>query len=252
MARLEGGSRRAERIDVRGRGSHIDRLVQTREMVKNRRHKSETRGSRKGSKSLRIFQQCSVERRALAAGLQGADSASEMIASVRHPTLHTETRPAALADLDALVALEYRVFTCDRISRRSFRRFLAAPSAALIAAGDHGGLAGYALVLFRAGSPVARLYSIAVATERAGRGIGSALLAAAEDAAQRHGALAMRLEVNEHNAAAISRYRKADYRLFARRTAYYEDGATALRYEKRLSQKSTGDEDTSSPSSLRA
>lgn len=143
-------------------------------------------------------------------------------------------RPARLADLDALVALEVRAFDVDVVSRRSFRRFLTVSSAHAIVAEWQGALAGYALVLFRPNTPIARLYSIAVAPELAGNGIGPALLAAAENAARRRGCRVMRLEVHEDNARAIRRYRRAGYRLFGRFPDYYDDGAPALRFDKDL------------------
>jgi ribosomal protein S18 acetylase RimI-like enzyme len=143
-------------------------------------------------------------------------------------------RPAARGDLDGLLALERRAFAHDRISRRSFRRFLTSATAATIVAEQEGELAGYAVVLFRPGTVVARLYSIAVAAEAAGRGIGPMLLAAGEKAAIQRGCALMRLEVREDNAAAIARYRKSEYRQFGRRAKYYADGADALRFEKRL------------------
>ena len=143
-------------------------------------------------------------------------------------------RPARLADVDALARLERRVFKGDRVSRRGFRRFVGSPRAALIVADAEGALAGYALVLFRKGSNIARLYSIAVAPEYAGRGLGSTLLAAAEQAAIDKDRVAMRLEVHENNAKAIARYRKAGYDLFGRHFQYYADRGHALRFEKRL------------------
>ena len=91
-----------------------------------------------------------------------------------------------------------------------------------------------AIVLFRPRSTLARLYSIAVAPHMAGRGIGPMLLQAAEDVARSRHATAMRLEVHHTNQAAISRYRKSGYREFGRHRCYYEDGADALRFEKRL------------------
>src|SRR5438309_1495637 len=89
-------------------------------------------------------------------------------------------RAGAQADLSALETLECHAFAHDRISRRSFARFLHSPSASLIVADCDGGLCGYALVLFRAQSRLARLYSIAVGPEFAGRQLGSTLLRAAE------------------------------------------------------------------------
>jgi len=93
-------------------------------------------------------------------------------------------RRAASADVDDLMRIEERVFPTDRIPRRGFRRFLASPSSALMVATRDGTIAGYALVLFRANSGVARLYSIAVVPNARRRGIGVALLAAAEKVAR--------------------------------------------------------------------
>jgi ribosomal protein S18 acetylase RimI-like enzyme len=157
-----------------------------------------------------------------------------------HPAPDIRIRPAAPADLAALAALEERVFHTDRIPRRGFRRFLAAPSAAVIVAHQGETLVGYALVLFRANTGVARLYSIAVAPEAGRRGIGSALLAAAEDAAMARERAVLRLEVHEKNAAAIARYRKAGYVLFGRHFDYYQDRGHALRFEKRLTPRLRG------------
>jgi ribosomal protein S18 acetylase RimI-like enzyme len=160
------------------------------------------------------------------------------LAHVAHPQL--TLRPGVLTDVEALVALERQAFRGDRISVRGFRQFVRSPRAALIVAEEDGVLAGYALVLFRQKSGVARLYSIAVAAPFARRGLGSALLAAAEDAAIAHDRLVMRLEVHENNAKAIARYRKAGYNLFGRHFQYYADRGHALRFEKRLRPKLRG------------
>ena len=143
-------------------------------------------------------------------------------------------RPAEPGDVDALIKLEHRVFPTDRLSRRSLRRLLDSPSAAVLVAVENAQLAGIAIVLFRARSAVARLYSIAVAPHVGGRGVAAMLLDAAEEAALARGCRIMRLEVHRANHAAISRYRKSGYREFGRYRAYYEDGADALRFEKRL------------------
>jgi len=155
-------------------------------------------------------------------------------ALAHRPSSDVHIRAAGAADLEALINLERRAFATDRISRRSFRRFLRSPAAALLVARQGDVLAGYALVLFRKGSDIARLYSIAVAPEAGRRGIGGQLLAAAEDAAMARRRGALRLEVHEKNAAAISRYQKSGYTMFGRHFAYYGDGGHALRFEKRL------------------
>jgi len=155
-------------------------------------------------------------------------------ALAHHAAEDVAIRPARKADIDAMIAIEEKVFSTDLLSRRSFARLLAAPTAELLVAELGGRPVGYAVVLYRTGSTVARLYSIAIAPHVGGRRIGALLIAAAEDAALARGALTLRLEVREDNAAAIARYGKSGYRRFGRHRDYYEDGAPALRFEKRL------------------
>lgn len=143
-------------------------------------------------------------------------------------------RRAKRSDLEALVAIETRCFTSDRLSRRSLRYFLCAPNAAIVVAVLEGLTAGYALVSFRKGSRIARLYSIATDPDFRGRGLGLSLLQAAEKVARSCRASAMRLEVRGRNRRAIALYERQGYRRFGRIADYYEDGATALRYEKPL------------------
>ena len=157
---------------------------------------------------------------------------SSSLAQRRIPT--TDVRRSEPDDLDALMALEQRVFATDQLSRQSMRRLLVSRTAEVLVAEQGGRLVGTAVVLFRRRSAVARLYSIAVAPPMRGHGVGTTLLEAAEACARYHGCNAMRLEVNQSNAAAISRYRKSGYRQFGLHGAYYEDGGDALRFEKRL------------------
>jgi ribosomal-protein-alanine acetyltransferase len=138
-------------------------------------------------------------------------------------------RPAVADDLEALVEIEQRCFESDRLSRRSFRHFLASDTAECLVAEQDGRLLGYALVLFHGRTALARLYSMAVAPEHQGRGLGRALLQAAEAAALDGGAAVMRLEVNPSNAAAVALYRSAGYVDFGVYHAYYEDDSDALR-----------------------
>ncbi len=143
-------------------------------------------------------------------------------------------RPAQAGDLEDLLALEHEVFHTDRLSRRSLRRFLGSPQAQLLIAELDGRLAGYALVLFRSNSAVARLYSIAISPHAGRRGIGRLLLAAAEEAALARNARSLRLEVHEKNDPAIALYKKSGYRVFGHHKEYYGDRGNALRFEKRL------------------
>ncbi len=152
---------------------------------------------------------------------------------VAPPTL--QIRPASAADLEALLALENSSFSGDRLSRRSLRHLLRGRhSRCLVAQDGDGPLLGYILLLFRRGSSLARIYSLAVAEEARGRGVGSQLLHAAEQAAVAHKCLFVRLEVRVDNQAALALYRSRGYVLFDREENYYDDGATALRLEKAL------------------
>jgi len=145
-----------------------------------------------------------------------------------------EIRQALLDDLDAIVKLECECFADDRVSRRALRNFLRAPHRPIIAAVIDGDLGGYALIALRKRASIARIYSIAVAERFARRGIGLALLRAAEKYALLNHRGSLRLEVRYDNAPAIALYEKFGFRQFGRHVDYYADGATALRYEKIL------------------
>ena len=139
-----------------------------------------------------------------------------------------------MADLDALEALEIRCFDSDRISRRSFRRFLKDGGDLLMVAQSEAGLVGYALVLLHAVHAIARLYSLAVAPEARGQGAARALMEAMEKASAEAGRVAMRLEVRTDNHGAIALYRALGYKVFGTHARYYEDEADALRMQKRI------------------
>jgi ribosomal-protein-alanine N-acetyltransferase len=149
-------------------------------------------------------------------------------------TARLKVRPGRGTDLGALIDLERQVFASDRLSRASLRRLLASRSAHVIVAESRARLAGAAVVLFRKGASVARLYSIAVAPPMCGKGVAVGLLTAAERAAKRRKCGCMRLEVHQSNKVAIARYRKSGYRQFGRHRSYYKDGGDALRFEKPL------------------
>ena len=150
------------------------------------------------------------------------------------PRMPVVIRPARATDIDALTAIENDVFETDRISRRSFRQLVERETAETLIAEIDGRAVGYCMVLFRKGSGVARLYSLASRRTGGEPGTGRALLAAAEETAFEHDRLLLRLEVREDNARAIALYEKNGYRRIGRETDYYEDGAPALRYEKLL------------------
>ncbi|MEO8670351.1 MAG: GNAT family N-acetyltransferase [Tahibacter sp.] len=145
-----------------------------------------------------------------------------------------QIRPARDAELDALASLENRVFDYDRLSRRQYRRHLHSSTARVLVARHDGGLMGSAVLFFRRGSRVGRLYSLAVAETARGLGLGRRLLAASEAEARRRSCDRLRLEVRADNTAAARLYESAGYSRCMHLPRYYDNGADGWRYEKQL------------------
>ena len=136
--------------------------------------------------------------------------------------------------LDALVALENRCFTSDKIHRRSFKHWLTSEDTVFLVLLDGDELAGYGLALCNRGTKLARLYSIAVSPDFQKQGIASRLLEALEDGARQQQRLFMRLEVARHNTAAYQLYEKVGYRVFGEYTDYYQNHDDAIRMQKTI------------------
>jgi ribosomal protein S18 acetylase RimI-like enzyme/predicted double-glycine peptidase len=143
-------------------------------------------------------------------------------------------RQATPEDLKSLLRLEQECFSVDRLSQRSFRYLLTKANAVTFVAEREGEIAGYVMLLFNAGTSLARLYSIAVSPHFRGRDIGKALVTAAEEAARERDSVYIRLEVRKDNATSIALFEQAGYRRFGEYDDYYEDHMDAFRYEKRL------------------
>ncbi|MDP2901519.1 MAG: ribosomal protein S18-alanine N-acetyltransferase [Methylovulum sp.] len=143
-------------------------------------------------------------------------------------------RPGKLADLDDLVKLENAGFTTDKLSRRSFRHWLATDHRALLVAELMRRVVGYILIIYHPGTRLARIYSIVVMPEQRGNGIAKLLMQAGEQAAHEDGRLYLRLEVSVDNIAAITLYEKLGFQKFGIYRDYYQDHKDALRYQKRI------------------
>ncbi len=143
-------------------------------------------------------------------------------------------RPVNEDDLEALRELEHASFETDRLSRRRLRHWIHARNREFLAAEIDGRLMGYGLVLFHGKTRLARLYSLAVAAESRGHGIGRQLLLALESAAASRGRLFMRLEVAQDNQPAIHMYQSVGYVAFGTLHDYYADHRDALRMQKQI------------------
>jgi ribosomal protein S18 acetylase RimI-like enzyme len=145
-------------------------------------------------------------------------------------------------NLDALVALERELFDSQLfaghlISRASFRRLLKSPSATFIVAEAGVQIAGYLLMLYRAHSGAARIYSIGVAARFRRLGLARRLVAAAEKDAAGRGRETMRLEVRADDQGTIALYESSGYRRIGRTPGYYGGRIDALRLEKTLGKE---------------
>lgn len=143
-------------------------------------------------------------------------------------------RRATPADIAALVDIEHASFAGNRLDRRRFRYLLATAHGVLLVDAEAGRLRGYVLLLYRANSTIARLYSIATHPGHMGQGVASSLADAAEREASAHGYTCLRLEIRADNAASLALFRGRGYREFGRHAAYYHDGMDALRLQKAL------------------
>jgi ribosomal protein S18 acetylase RimI-like enzyme len=152
--------------------------------------------------------------------------------------------PARPEDLDALVELENEVFSVDRVSRRAWRHLLGrAHGRVLVVRGagpDDPPLLGAAVILFRRGAGVARLYSLAVAPRARGRGVGRGLLDAALGLAAAAGGERLGLEVRADNRTALALYREAGFRPVRDLPGYYVDGGAGVRMERPLDDVPAG------------
>lgn len=153
-------------------------------------------------------------------------------------TMSVQLRRAGPADLDAVDAIETAAFDRDGFARRNLSRMLASRSAEFVLAESGGQPAGYALVLYRKGSKVGRLYSIAVAPEFRGGGLSKELMRAALDCAINRGCDRLRLEVRSANSRAIRVYEQSGFKLLKEMSGYYPDGETAFHMEKRIGDSS--------------
>lgn len=142
-------------------------------------------------------------------------------------------RRARPEDAAALLALEQH-FPGDRMSARSLRHLLRAPSAAIWVAERDGAALAALILLTRRDTRNARIYSLVVAPPARGTGLAQRLVGAAERQARRSKKALISLEVRADNLAARSLYARLGYGEIAPLRAYYEDGADGLSLGKIL------------------
>jgi len=162
---------------------------------------------------------------------------AEMTETTPRNRLEMTTRLARISDLDRLIEIEQACFSSDRLSRRSFVRQIGNDRSAVLVAETGGAIAGYAMVLFRCTSAIARLYSLAVDPAYRGRSVGRFLVSEAERAAASRGAERLRLEARLGNKRARSLYVSAGFQEIRDLPQYYADGGDGIRFEKVLTNR---------------
>ncbi|MDT0185605.1 GNAT family N-acetyltransferase [Microbacterium sp. ARD31] len=130
-------------------------------------------------------------------------------------------RPATLADLPALTALEQELFGIDAWGEELVRQEIEGPGRRFLVAED---LSGYAVTM--TAGDIVDLLRIAVRPESRRTGVASALLDAA--LADTEGASRMLLEVSVRNAEALGFYVARQFSVIDVRPHYYRDGSEAL------------------------
>ncbi len=141
-------------------------------------------------------------------------------------------RRAAASDLDALDQLETECFQERKFRRDHLDWILRNPKALTLLADEGRQLAGAVMLLFE--GRVCRVLSVAVAPGSRRKGLGSAMMHAAEEEARARGCELVRLEVSTRNVAAIEMYRRLGYRTDGVLYGYYSWGEDAYSMTKPL------------------
>jgi ribosomal-protein-alanine N-acetyltransferase len=144
-------------------------------------------------------------------------------------------RTATLADLDALQFLEATYFGEDQFSRSQLRHLISKAHANTYVLLFNNAIVGSATMVWRKGSRLGRLYSIVVAREAQGRGLGAKLLRRCESDAAEQNCDRISLEVRSDNKSAITLYIRHGYEIVGSLPGYYADGSNGLKMLKRLS-----------------
>lgn len=155
-------------------------------------------------------------------------------AKQRQISAMTEIRLATLKDVPALAKLEAESFPYDAMSARSFRRFIKLGEAELWVLDQDASLLGYAIMLYRPATKLARLYSFAIAQQARRQGFGNQLLKHMETLAKAEHSLFMRLEVKADDSAAVGFFQQRGYHDIGLKNDYFDDHSDAVVLQKQL------------------
>ena len=138
-------------------------------------------------------------------------------------------RAAGTCDLDALYELEELCFAERRFRKEHLLYILKNPRARTFVF-ENGSVLGSLMVQDE--KVLTRVLSIGVHPRHRRRGVGSDLMAVAEDTARRFHTPKVRLEVSAENAGAIAFYRALGYEVLEKLPRYYSWGDDAFAMTK--------------------
>lgn len=138
-------------------------------------------------------------------------------------------RPAALGDLDAIMALERASFVADAWSESMMREELSSPHTSYVVLVQAGRICGYAGLRAPKGASDADIQTIALADTARGRGQGRMLLTTLLAEAAERGVREVFLDVRDDNAVAQRLYTSEGFIAIGRRPNYYAaEGVDAI------------------------
>lgn len=130
-------------------------------------------------------------------------------------------------DLNEVLELEKQCFLSDAFFRHQFYYFIHKSKSKFVVVRNHEKIIAYLIIQIRKNSRKYRIYSLAIAPEARGHGIGKKLLNYTERLARKNNIQKITLEVSEKNETAINLYKKQGFQIEKTRVGYYADGSPA-------------------------
>jgi ribosomal protein S18 acetylase RimI-like enzyme len=153
------------------------------------------------------------------------------------PAAEFTLRDQRSADFETLWQLDQECFPPDlAYSRTELAGYIRRQSSLTVVAEREGKIAGY-IVAERGGRKVGHIITLDVRAQARRSGLGSKLMAAAEERLRALGCASVLLEVAVDNTAAIAFYHRQGYATLATIPRYYTDQTDALLLGKKLTQE---------------
>ncbi len=149
---------------------------------------------------------------------------------------------ATTENAENLALLEREIFPAktygnDVLDQKKFTYFLTRANAATLIARDKKQIIGYALLLFRSNSNVARLYSIGLSPKHQSHGAGRFIMQSFEAFCNEIGIDKITLETHKSNISMQKLCESEGYKMAYEISNYYADGSAALKYKKHIGLK---------------